>query len=107
MASSRINPEEIVKLRYQTARSGEERYWLGMEDSPVIWKNYLYIADNGGTLLCIDLNTMSVIWAQDVADDTNGSPVFSLEDGTPYLYTRDKPALDGQPPPQAGRCPHL
>ncbi len=82
----RINPEEIVKLRYQTARSGEERYWLGMEDSPVIWKNYLYIADNGGTLLCIDLNTMSVVWAQDVSDDTNGSPVFSLEDGTPYLY---------------------
>ena len=32
------------------------------------------------------MNTMSVIWAQDVADDTNGSPVFSLEDGTPYLY---------------------
>ncbi len=49
-------------------------------------ENYLYIADNGGTLLCIDLNTMQVVWAQDVADDTNGTPVFSLEDGVPYLY---------------------
>lgn len=82
----RIEPSEIVKLRYKTARSGEDKYWLGMEDSPVIWKNYLYIADNGGTLLCIDLNTMQVVWAQDVADDTNGTPVFSLEDGVPYLY---------------------
>ncbi len=81
-----IEPSEFVKLRYKTARSGEDRYWLGMEDSPVIWKNYMYIADNGGTLLCIDLNTMGVVWAQDVADDTNGTPVFSLEDGVPYLY---------------------
>lgn len=81
-----IAPEEIVKLRYETARSSEESYWLGMEDSAVVWKNYLYIADNGGNLLCIDLNTMKIVWAQDVADDTNGSPVFSMEDGVPYLY---------------------
>lgn len=81
-----VHPQERVKLRYRTARSGEQSYWLGMEDSSVVWKNYLYIADNGGTLLCIDLNTMQVVWAQDVADDTNGSPVFALEDGVPVLY---------------------
>lgn len=82
----RIAPDEFVKLRYKTARSSEESYWLGMEDSPVMWKNYLYIADNGGTMLCIDVNTMRIVWTQDVVDDTNGSPVFSMEDGHPYLY---------------------
>lgn len=82
----RITPDEFVKLRYKTARSSEESYWLGMEDSPVMWKNYLYIADNGGTMLCIDVNTMRIVWTQDVVDDTNGSPVFSMEDGHPYLY---------------------
>lgn len=82
----RIDPTEFVKLRYQTARSSEQSYWLGMEDSPVVWKNYLYIADNGGTMLCVDINTMQVVWTQDVVDDTNGSPVFSMEDGHPYLY---------------------
>lgn len=81
-----IAPSEIVKLRYKTCRSSEQRYWLGMEDSGVAWKNYLYIADNGGNLLCIDLNTMKVVWAQDVVDDTNGSPVLSVEDGVPYIY---------------------
>lgn len=81
-----IDPSQIVKLRYRTSRSSEQSYWLGMEDSGVIWKNYLYIADNGGTMMCIDLNTMKIIWAQDVVDDTNGSPVFSVEDGVPYLY---------------------
>lgn len=82
----KIDPSEVVKLRYQTARSGEDKYWLGMEDSAVVWRNYIYIADNGGTLMCIDLNTMKIVWAQDVVDDTNGSPVFSVEDGAPYIY---------------------
>lgn len=81
-----IDPSEVVKLRYKTYRSSEQSYWLGMEDSGVIWKNYLYIADNGGNLMCIDLNTMKIVWAQDVVDDTNGSPVMSVEDGIPYLY---------------------
>lgn len=81
-----MDPTERVKLRYKSARSSEEVYWLGMEDSSVIWKNFIYIADNGGNLFCIDLNTMQLVWAQDVADDTNGSPVFSVEDGIPYLY---------------------
>lgn len=81
-----INVAEQVKLRYTTARSGDEAYWLGMEDSAVLYENYLYIADNGGTLLCVDVNTMQIIWAQDVVDDTNGSPVLSIEEGIPYLY---------------------
>lgn len=81
-----IAPDEFVKLQYHTYRSSEKKYWLGMEDSPVVWENYLYIADNGGTLLCIDMNTMKIIWAQDVVDDTNGSPVLSIEEGHPYLY---------------------
>ena len=82
----KIDPSEVVKLRYTTSRSSEEKYWLGMEDSAVVFKNFIYIADNGGNLMCIDLNTMKIIWAQDVADDTNGSPVFSVEDGVPYIY---------------------
>lgn len=82
----KINPSEQVKLRYSTSRSSEEKYWLGMEDSAVVWRNYIYIADNGGNLMCIDINTMNIIWAQDVVDDTNGSPVFSVEDGAPYIY---------------------
>ncbi len=81
-----IAPTERVKLRYSTSRSSEKSYWLGMEDSAAIWKNYLYIADNGGNLLCIDLNTMTVVWAQDTEDDTNGSPVLAVENGVPYIY---------------------
>ncbi len=82
----KMNPSQVLKLRYETARSSEQTYWLGMEDSAVFWKEYLFVADNGGTMLCININTMEIIWAQDVADDTNGSPVFSMEEGRPYIY---------------------
>ena len=82
----KISPSEILKFRYTSPRNSEEKYWLGMEDSAVFYKNYMYIADNGGNLLCIDVNTMKLVWVQDVVDDTNGSPVLSIEDGVPYLY---------------------
>lgn len=87
-----MEPSEIVKMRYTNARHRENiesnnTYWLGMESSAVVWKNFLYITDNCGDLLCIDLNRMKVIWAQDTKDDTNCTPVFEIEeDGQGYIY---------------------
>ena len=77
-----IEPE-MTKWRYRAARNYG---WLGFEDSPVIWRGYLFIADNGGNLMCLDLNKLEVVWAQDVLDDTNCTPCLELEDGHPYLY---------------------
>ena len=83
-----INPDEMVKWRYTTEHTREDEYYLGMESSASIWKNYLYIADNSANLICLDLNTMNVVWMADLVDDTNGSPVFDIneEDGTAYIY---------------------
>lgn len=80
------HPSERVKVRYQSTRSSEERFWLGMEDSAVMLGSDMIIADNGGNLFSIDLNTMELNWVQDVSDDTNGSPVLSVEGGRPYIY---------------------
>ena len=33
-----------------------------------------------------DINTLEPVWVQDVLDDTNCTPVFSVEDGHPYVY---------------------
>ena len=57
-----------------------------MEDSAVIYSHYLIVADNGGHLMCLDLNTLELVWGQDVLDDTNCTPVLELEDGHPYVY---------------------
>ena len=45
-----------------------------------------FIADNGGNLMCLDLNTLQLVWVQDILDDSNSTPVLSVEDGHLYLY---------------------
>lgn len=80
-----VDPDNIVKWKYNGVRSGS-RYWLGVESSAAIINNYIFLADNGGNLMCLDLNTLNLVWVQDVLDDTNCSPVVDIEDGHPYIY---------------------
>jgi len=83
-----IEPEEVVKTRYSTARSNSQTYWVGYEPSAVIVDRYLYISENGGMFFCIDLNTMELVWSQDTRDDSNSTPVFEwngLDGG--HIYT--------------------
>lgn len=81
-----ISPGNIVKWHYYGTRSSLESYWLGMEDSAAVYGGYLFVADNGGNLMCIDLNTLQLVWVQDILDDSNSTPVLSMEDGHLYLY---------------------
>lgn len=80
-----VDPDNIVKWKYNGVRSGS-RYWLGVESSAAIINNYIFLADNGGNLMCLDLNTLKLVWVQDVLDDTNCSSVVDVEDGHPYIY---------------------
>ncbi len=83
-----INPNDVVKWRYYGTRSqsGSGKYWVGMETSAAVYKGYLFIADNGGLLMCLDLNTLKPVWVQDILDDSNSTPVLSVEEGRLYLY---------------------
>lgn len=96
-----IDPSEIVKWTYRTDRTSEESFWWGMEDSASIYENYMYIADNGGNMMCMDLDTMQLVWAQDTLDDTNSSPVMDIEeDGSKVIYIA--PSLHWQKNPNTG-----
>lgn len=81
-----VNPDQVLKWRYRGKRSGGSSFWLGMEDSAAVCGGYLYIADNGGHLMCLNLNTLELVWVQDILDDSNATPVLSVEDGRLYLY---------------------
>ncbi len=80
-----VDPDNIVKWKYKGTRTGS-KYWLGVESSAAIINHYAFLADNGGNLMCLDLNTLKLVWVQDILDDTNCSPVVSIEDGHPYIY---------------------
>ncbi len=83
-----ISPTEQVKWTYSTNRTGEDKYWWGMEDSASVWQQYMFVADNAGDMMCLDLNTMQLVWAQDILDDTNSSPVFEQDEaGNKFVYT--------------------
>lgn len=81
-----IDPGNIAKWHYNGQRTNRNSYWVGMEDSPVIYGHHLFITDNGGILMCLDLQTLKPVWAQDILDDSNSTPVLSEEDGKLYLY---------------------
>jgi hypothetical protein len=79
----RMDPDPVVKWKYNTARSFG---WLGMESSAVIWRGHIIMSDNGGRLMCLDLNTLELDWVQDILDDSNSTPMLELENGHPYVY---------------------
>ena len=81
-----VDPDRMVRWRYNGSRTTVQSYWLGMEDSAAIYEHYLFIADNGGNLMCLDLDTLQLVWAADILDDSNSTPVLSVEDGRLYLY---------------------
>lgn len=81
-----IAPGDITKWNYQGVRTNQASYWVGMETSAAVYRGYLYIADNGGNLMCLDLNTLRLVWVQDTLDDSNSTPVLSWEEGRLYIY---------------------
>lgn len=58
----------------------------GIESSMAVYKNYGYVGDNHGDILCINLNTMKPVWHYDNCDDIDGTIVIEVVDNIPYLY---------------------
>ena len=60
---------------------------LGLEASIAIYGRYGIFADNGGSIICIDLETLTPMWYSANGDDTDATPVIAIEDGKPFVYT--------------------
>jgi hypothetical protein len=77
---------QITKYRYRSPYSDEQ----GIENSPAIYKNYMYFNDNGGTMQCIDLNTLKPVWIYETGDDTDSSTVIEETKEGVFLYTANE-----------------
>ncbi len=83
-----VSPDAAVKSRYTDSLNTSDAYWYGMESSAVVVDRYLYVSENGGLFFCVDLDSMSLVWAQDTGDDSNSTPVYEPDGpGHGYLYT--------------------
>ena len=79
-----VDPD-VTRFTY-TSVTGKKFYY-GMEDSAIAWRGHLFIADNGASYLCINLNTLEIEWRFDCLDDTNCTGVLEVDEtGHPYLY---------------------
>lgn len=82
-----IEPEPLVKYRYTSEAYGEgaARVW-GVEGSVAVWHGYAFFTDNGGYLQCVDLNSMRLVYAIDLGDESDATVVIEEEEDGVYLY---------------------
>lgn len=72
------------KMKYSTSKAKSSP---GCESSMAVCRNYGYLTDNVGNVICVNLSTLKPVWHYFNHDDTDASPMIVVEDGTPYLYT--------------------
>lgn len=78
-----ISPD-LIKYRYTHSNAVQ----LGVENSPSIYKSNIYFADNSGMFQCVDLNTLTPVWARNINDDTDStSAIEEVSEEEVYLYT--------------------
>ena len=86
--------QSIEQFRYRLPESRHQ----GIESSPCAYKQLGYFTDNGGNVLCADLRTMQPRWHFFNTDDSDASPVLSIEKENPFIFIGnevDKQGLKG------------
>ncbi|SER92842.1 PQQ-binding-like beta-propeller repeat protein [Salipaludibacillus aurantiacus] len=86
-----ISPEE-QKMRYEI----EDNDYQGIENSVAVYKNMAFFADNGGSILAVNLADNKPIWALPPLDDTDSTIVMEIIDDVPFLYTGTEVDIQGE-----------
>jgi len=73
----------IGKYRY---KAGGNSY-PGIENSIAAYRDLAFFADNGGSVLAMNLRTHATEWVLPPVDDTDATIVLETENGVPFLYT--------------------
>jgi outer membrane protein assembly factor BamB len=82
-----IRSEKGLKIHSKFVYKVRGNNHLGIESSIAVYGHYGIITDNGGSIICVDLHTLQPMWYSNNSDDTDATPVISIEDGKPYVYT--------------------
>ena len=80
-----INPT-VVSMKSRT--SGQADKYTAVQSSPAMYGSYVYYADMGGILRCVDTTTMTTVWAVDTDDAVEAAIALDMdENGDLWLYT--------------------
>ena len=82
LSTNREEVKVVSQMRYRRPGKGG----AGIESSPVVYKNYLYTADNHGNVLCTNINTMKPVWCFDNMDDIDATMILAEEECGVVLY---------------------
>ena len=88
-----ISPETTRYIH----RSNSKR--PGMENSVAVYNNYAYFADNSGLIQCVDLHTLTPVWAFAAGDDTDATLVLEETESGVSIYTNCELDLRGTSAP--------
>ena len=80
---------EVTKFQYKSSYNSPGADY-GIENSPAIYRNLMYTIDNGGTLLCLDINKLEPVWMYDIKDDTDSTIVLEEEEDGVFIYTANE-----------------
>lgn len=91
-----IQPEGLVKYRYTADGYGADadmKKW-GVESSPAAYGQNAFFTDNGGFLQCVDLNHMRLVYAVDLLNESDATPVIAVEEDGVSIYTASMAGAD-------------
>jgi outer membrane protein assembly factor BamB len=83
---------QLSQARYRITNPSRQ----GIESSPSAIANLVYMADNGGTVFCLDVRTMKPRWHYTTGDDNDATPVVEVINGVPYVYIGNEVDMQGK-----------
>ena len=75
--------------RYKSQASKQDKKTTNIDGSIAMYDGFVFYGDEAGVLQCVNMNTLSTVWAVKTGDDIEATPALDLEeDGeTLALYT--------------------
>lgn len=73
---------------YKTLAGSQDKRDTNIDASIAMYNNYVYYGDESGVLQCVDVNTLTPVWAVKTDDNIDSTPALDVaQDGTVALYT--------------------
>lgn len=84
--------------RYKTLAAKQDKKRSNIDGSVAMYGGYVFYGDESGVLQCMDINTLSSVWAVKTGDDINATPALDFEESaqTLALYTGNSIVYQGK-----------